>query len=90
MNTRPAFQMVGSAAENLQNGLQKKSVGFDSTTQKVETDQKLVNSELRYGVLLQARPLLDCLDQMSAETDQRQRSSSKSGVADLMAPVPID
>ena len=90
MNTCPAFQMVESAAENLQNGLRKNSAGFDSTTQKVETDQKLVNSEFRYGVPLQARPLLDCLDQMSAETDQRQRSSSKSGAADLMAPVPID
>ena len=32
MNTCPAFQMVESAAENLQNGLRKNSAGFDSTT----------------------------------------------------------
>ena len=49
-----------------------------------------MNSEFCYGVPLQARPLLDCLDQMSAEAYQRHHSLFKSGAADLMAPALID
>ena len=57
---------------------------------KIETDQKLVNSEFCYGVPFQAQPLLDCLDQMSAKVDQGHHSLSRSGVADLMASVDVD
>ena len=49
-----------------------------------------MNSEFCYGVPFQAQPLLDCLDQMSAEAYQRHHSLFKSGAADLMAPVLID
>ena len=66
--------------------------GIDSATQKrVETDQKLVNSEFRYGIPFQPQPLLDCLDQMSAKVDQRHHHSlSRFGAADLMASVDVD
>ena len=82
--------MVGSAIERLQSGLQKSSAGIDSATQKVETGQKLVNSEFRYGVPLQTQPLLDYLGQMSAEADEKHHSLSRSGAADLVASVDVD
>ena len=49
-----------------------------------------MNSKFRYGALFQTQPLLDCLDHMSAEADQRRRSLSKYGAADLVASFLID
>ena len=51
-----------------------------------------MNSKFRYGALFQTQPLLDCLDHMSAEADQRRRSLSKAGAgaADLVASFLID
>ena len=90
MITHTVFQMIESATKHLQDGLHKGSVGIDFTTRKVKTGQKLVNSKFRYGALFQTQPLLDCLDHMSAEADQRRRSLSKAGAADLVASFLID
>ena len=74
MNIYPASQRVKSVTEHLQNGLQKGSAGIDSAAQKVGTGKKTCEFKISLwcSPLLQAQPLLDCLDQMPTEVDRKQ------------------
>lgn len=90
MSIYPARQMEEKATEQILNDLQQNFAGIGSETLNTGIFLKLVEAKLHRGAPFHAQALVDCLNQKSAENDQKNHSLTVSGAAEFAASVVAD